>query len=126
MRPFSRGDRVSGLIQKALSDLLQKDIKDPRLHMITITRVKMSPDLKFAKIYFCTGSGENGREAAAQGLQTAMGFIKRSLAPELGLRYMPELKFFYDESFDYALHIYRILDSIKQKDETNHSKFEGK
>ncbi|MEW5909346.1 MAG: 30S ribosome-binding factor RbfA [Thermodesulfobacteriota bacterium] len=126
MRPFSRADRVSGLIQKVLSGLLQKDIGDPRLQMVTITRVKISPDLKFARVYFCTGSGEKGKEPALQGFQTAMGFIKRALAPQLGLRYMPELKFFYDESYDHASRIYQILDSIKQHDGTTHSKLEEK
>jgi len=112
MIPFSRADRVSGLIQKVLSNLLKKDIHDPRLHMATITKVKMSRDLKLARIYFSIYGGGDKAEAAAKGFESARGFIKRSLARELGLRYMPDLIFFYDESFDYGSHIDELLKRI--------------
>ena len=112
MTPFSRADRVSGLIQEVLSDLLQKDIHDPRLQMVTITNVKMSRDLKLARIYFSIHGGSSKAEAAAKGFESARGFIKRSLARRLSLRYMPDLKFFYDESFDYGTHIEELLKRI--------------
>jgi ribosome-binding factor A len=112
MMPFSRADRVSALIQEVLSDLLRKKIRDPRLTMITITRVKMSPDLKLAQIYYSIYGDSNKSEAAALGFESARGFIKRSLARRLGLRYMPDLKFFYDESLDYSFHIEELLKKI--------------
>jgi len=112
MTPFSRADRVSGLIQQVLSDLLAKDIHDPRLKMATITNVKMSPDLKLARIYFSIYGGGGKAEAAARGFESARGFIKRTLAPKLGLRYMPDLIFFYDESFDYGSQIDNLLKKI--------------
>ena len=112
MTPFSRADRVSGLIQEVLSNLLKKDIHDPRLHMATITSVKMSRDLKLARIYFSIFGDSIKREAAAKGFKSARGFIKRSLARKLSLRYMPDLIFFYDESFDYGSHIDELLKRI--------------
>jgi len=112
MTPFSRADRVSGLIQEILSNLLKKDIHDPRLHMATITNVKMSRDLKLARIYFSIYGDSNKREAAAKGFESARGFIKRSLARKLSLRYMPDLIFFYDDSFDYGSHIDELLKRI--------------
>ncbi len=112
MKPFTRSDRVSGLIQQALSDILKKNIKDPRLEMTTITNVKMSRDLRIARIYFSTPGGEKSIEEAAHGFKSARGFVKRSLARQLGLRYMPDLKFFYDDSFDYGAHVNKILKSI--------------
>ena len=112
MIPFSRADRVSGLIQQVLSDLLTKDIHDPRLKMATITNVKMSPDLKLARIYFSIHGGASKAEAATREFESARGFIKRTLAPKLGLRYMPDLIFFYDESFDYGSHIDNLLKKI--------------
>ena len=112
MTPFSRADRVSGLIQEVLSNLLKKDIHDPRLHMATITTVKMSRDLKLARIYFSIYGDSTKREAAAKGFESARGFIKRSLARKLSLRYMPDLIFFYDESFDYGSHIDELLKRI--------------
>lgn len=112
MIPFSRADRVSGLIQKVLSELLKTDIHDPRLAMATITGVKMSRDLKLARIYFAIYGDSQKSEAAAQGFESARGFIKRSLARRLGLRYMPDLQFFYDESYDYGSHIEQLLEKI--------------
>ena len=120
MTPFSRADRVSGLIQKVLSDLLKKRIHDPRLAMTTITRVKMSRDLKIARIYFTIYGDSQKSEAAAKGFDSARGFIKRSLAGRLGLRYMPDLKFFYDDSFDYGSHIDQLLKKISTDNGPDH------
>ena len=114
MKTFARSDRVSGLIQQVLSEILQKGIKDPRLKMTTITNVKMSRDLRVARIYFAISGGEQSAEEVARGFESARGFVKRSLAGKLGLRYMPDLKFFYDDSFDYGAHINKILKSIKK------------
>ena len=112
MMTFSRADRVSALIQELLSELLKKDIHDPRLAMATVTGVKMSRDLKLARIYFSIYGGKSKSEAAALGFESARGFIKRSLAPRLGLRYMPDLQFFYDDSFDYSSHIEQLLKKV--------------
>jgi ribosome-binding factor A len=120
MIPFSRADRVSGLIQEVLSELLKKKIRDPRLAMATITGVKMSRDLKLARIYFTIYGDSKKSEAAVQGFESARGFIKRSLAPRLGLRYMPDLKFFYDESFDYGSHIDQLLEKIATDNGPDH------
>ncbi len=113
MKPYARSKRVSGHIQKVLSDILKKNIKDPRLEMATITSVKMSRDLKTARIYFTTSGGRNSSKEAAEGFNSARGYVKRTLAQKLGLRYMPELKFFWDESFEYGSHIDKVLKSIK-------------
>jgi len=113
MKPFKRADRVSGLIQRALSEILHKRIKDPRLEMTTITGVKMSSDLKLARIYFTTSGGMKSIEDALEGYKNALGYLKRILARQLGLRYMPEIQFFYDDSFDYGSHIDKVLESIK-------------
>jgi len=121
MMPFSRADRVGGLIQKILSDILHRDIHDPRLKMTTITGVKMSRDLKLANIYFISAGGKQNSRAAAEGFNSAMGFIKRNLAGQLNLRYMPELRFFYDESFDYGSRIDELFRSITTDDGSNHS-----
>ena len=120
MTLFSRADRVGGLIQEVLSDLLRKDIHDPRLQMATITNVKMSPDLKLARIYFTIYGDSKKSEDAASGFESARGFIKRNLARRLGLRYMPDLKFFYDDSFDYSMHIDQLLEKIKTNNGPDH------
>jgi ribosome-binding factor A len=117
MRSFNRADRVGALIQETLSTLLKKSIKDPRINSAVITGVKMSPDLKLAKIYFVISKHIATKEEATAGFEKAKGFIKYSLAQELNLRYMPDLNFFYDTSIDYGFHI----DSILKKLELGHA-----
>ena len=119
MKPFSRADRVSGQVQRALSDLLHKRIRDPRLKEVTISEVKMSPDLKLAKIYYTLPDRETARDKALGGFNSASGFIKRTLASELGLRYMPDLKFYYDDSFDYGARIDSLIKSLHKDDEAD-------
>jgi len=117
MKPFVRADRVSGQIRKMLSDLLKKDINDPRLDKATITGVKMSHDLRQAHIYFSVSGASSDREqlteSAEKGFKSALGYIKRTLAGRLGLRYMPNLRFHYDQSFDYGDRIDSVLKNIK-------------
>ena len=120
MIPFSRADRVSGLIQEVLAELLKKNIRDPRLAMATITGVKMSRDLKLARIYFTIYGDSQKSEAAVQGFASARGFIKRTLARRLNLRYMPDLKFFYDESFEYGSQIDQLIEKISTDNGSDH------
>jgi len=121
MKPFARSDRVSGQIQKVLSDILLKKIKDPRLEAATITSVKMSRDLKFARVYFVTSGGKESIKEAVEGFKSALGYVKRKLASQLGLRYMPELRFFYDDSFDYGSHIDEVIKAVKAENEFNNT-----
>lgn len=120
-RSFNRADRVGGQVQKVLSDLMQKGIHDPRLSQVTITGVTMNRDLRIAKVYFASLRAPHGEQDVLAGFESAKGFIKRELARRLGLRYMPDLKFFYDGSFDYGAKINRVLQSIKTDDETDNS-----
>jgi ribosome-binding factor A len=75
MKSYTRGDRVAGLVQEALSDVLKKSIQDPRLESAVITGVKMSPDLKLAKVYFTVSDRVSSREEAAEGFKKAGPFI---------------------------------------------------
>lgn len=118
-RSFNRADRVGGQVQRVLSDLIQKGINDPRLAGITITGVTLSRDLRIAKVYVAAYGGSCDKETLLAGCECAKGFIKRGLARELGLRYMPDLKFFYDGSFDYGAHVNRVLKAIQANDEKN-------
>ena len=123
MIPFSRADRVGGLIQKVLSNILNKNIRDPRLKMATITGVKVSRDLKQARIYFTTSGDNQKKGAAIKGFSSAHGFIKRTLAHELDLKYMPDIKFLYDDSLEYGAHIDELIESIKGENGSNHSTY---
>ena len=106
-------------MQKVLAGLIRKGVNDPRLARATITGVTLSRDLRIAKVYFTAHGDTCDEQALLAGFESAKGFIKRELARELGLRYMPELKFFYDASFDYGAHINRVLKSVLTNDEEN-------
>lgn len=120
MKSYTRADRVSGLVQRVLSEILTRDVSDPRLEMVTITAVKMSRDLRLARVYFSIAGGEKEKQAAQAGFQKAVGFIKRVLAREIDLRYMPDLRFYFDESFDYGIHIDNIINSLNLKNAADH------
>jgi ribosome-binding factor A len=124
MKPFARSDRVSGQIQKILSEILLKKVKDPRLEHASITDVKLSRDLRIARIYFVTSGNKKNIEDTLEGFKSALGYVKLSLARQLGLRYMPDLKFFYDDSFDYGSHIDDVLKALKADNGTNNTLFE--
>ncbi len=119
MISFSRADRVGGLIQEVLSDIIKKNVADPRLRMLTITSVKMSPDLKLARIYYMISGGKNKINAASKAIQHAHGYIKKKLARQLDLRYMPELNFFYDDSFDHGSRIEDLLKTVATENGTD-------
>lgn len=126
MKSYSRADRVGQQIIKVLAELLQKGTGDPRLAKAIIAGVKMSPDLKLARIYFTCQGDEKTKEAVTAGFNSAKGFLKRTLAKELGLRYMPELNFYYDESFDYGERIDKVLKSINAANGIDHLTVEKK
>ena len=121
MKPYARAERVGGLLQAALSDILRKSTKDPRLDGATITGVKMTADLKLARIYFVISESHGTlREDALAGFAKAHGFIKYALAQELDLRYMPKLEFFYDESIEYGIHMANVLKRLKSDNARDH------
>ncbi len=121
MKSFSRADRVAGLIQRTVSEILLKDIKDPRLEMAVVSAVRMTADLKIARVYFSITGGPDRAEAALAGFRSATGYIKRMLADQVELRYMPSLEFYYDESFDYGERIDNLLKSIHDSSGPDHT-----
>lgn len=122
MKAYHRADRVSCRIQQVLSDLLAKKIKDPRLAMTVITDVRLTADLRLARVYFTTSAASSRSQSETlDALNHALGYIKRALAQELALRYMPELQFFYDRSIEYGTHIDNLLKSIQSNDEIGYS-----
>jgi len=126
MKSYTRGDRVAGLIQEVLSGVIKKSIRDPRIQSSVITGVKMSPDLKLAKIYFFVSDRISTPQEALAGFRKATPFIKYTLAREIDLRYMPDLKFYYDESIDYGFHIESILKKIEKENAARHCPTEKK
>jgi len=109
-----RPQKVADLIQRELSDLLHRELRDPRVGMVTITSVDVSPDLSHAKIFFTTLSKEKLKETTA-GLQRAAGFLRSQLAHRIKLYATPELRFAYDESIERGDHLSQLIDSVRPK-----------
>ncbi len=121
MKTYARSERVSRHIHNTLAELLNKKIRDPRLKNVTIMGVDLSPDLRLAKVYFSTSGGERAVADADAGFQKARSFIKRNLAGSLGLRYMPDIRFYYDASLDQAARIDSILNTLGGKNAAPHN-----
>jgi ribosome-binding factor A len=115
MTTFKRADRVADLIQCEVSDILLKQIRDPRIGAITITGVKVTDDLRLAKIYFVELAQDTIHAETLAGLEKATGFLRRELGKRLQLRCVPDLIFRVDASFAYGNRIERLLAEIKRE-----------
>jgi len=105
-----RTRRVEEAVRAVLSDAIAKDLKDPRVGFVTITGVKTSPDLRYARVYFSVLGDEQARSRSVAGLRSAQGFLQRRVAAELTLKHTPALSFEYDGSVDHGMRISEILD----------------
>jgi ribosome-binding factor A len=114
---FKRAERVADVIRKEISDILLKEISDPRIGQITITGVKLSDDLRQAKIYFVQLGKDKVNQETQEGLRKASGFLKRELGKRLSLRVVPQIDFIYDGSFEYGSRIDRLLAGVKKGDD---------
>jgi len=115
-----RQKKIADQIKKLVSVIIDRELKDPDKGFITITHVKMSGDLRIAFIYFTDLGGKEAAERSLQALNRAKNFIRNAIAPHLKLRFIPELRFFIDDTFEYAQRIEELLKQIK-KDETTDS-----
>jgi ribosome-binding factor A len=110
---YQRSDRVGDLLLEVIAELLRRDIRDPRVRDVAVTAVKMSKDLRHARIYFNLLGGAREHDAAAAGLKSASGFIRTKAAKQLNLRFAPTIEFTYDESADEAQRIDALLKQAK-------------
>ena len=120
---FSRSRRVGEQIQRELAELIQRELKDPRLGMVTISAVELSRDLTVAKVYFTVLNSSQDVTKTAQGLASASGFLRRELGRRMQLRVVPELRFHYDSSIEHGAKLSALIDqavsSDKQDSEEN-------
>lgn len=108
-----RPARVGELIQAELAQLLLQGLKDPRLHMATVSYVDVSPDLRYARVYISRLGSEEEQKAMLQGFQRATGFIRGQLGKRLKLRYIPQLTFALDTGIAYGVRISRLLQDLE-------------
>ena len=103
------------LRRKEISKILQEDLKDPRIGFVTITRIDLTGDLRYARIYFSIMGDDAAREEGLKGLKSAIGYIRKLIAERMNLRYVPELYFILDKSIEYSINLEKTFERIKNE-----------
>ena len=111
-----RPERVQEALRQEISKVALEEIKDPRVGFLTITRVELTKDLRYAKVYFSVLGGAKEKALALKGLNSAKGYIKGVVADRISLRLVPEISFRIDESIEHTEEIYNLFKRIKKKD----------
>jgi len=113
-----RPERVGDQIREVLSELLSRGaVHDPGIGFITLTRVKVSPDLQLARVYYSSLGDEKARRETARGLERATPFLRRQIGTRVQLRRAPELKFEFDESVGDQDRVEQILRDLKKEED---------
>ena len=117
-REHSRGQRISDLVQRELSLIIQKEMRDPRVGMVTINEVKVSRDLSYANVYVTfMGLEDDAVVESLDALNHAGGYLRSQLSATLNTRTTPKLRFFYDETVVGGREISNLIDQALKKDE---------
>ncbi len=114
-KEYSRTERVNQLLKEEISRLLQREVKDKRIGMVTVTDVETTSDLMEAKVYVQVTGDADREEEAIEGLSSAAGFIRSRLGKDLHIRRVPELHFILDETQDRAARIHHLLAEIREE-----------
>ena len=117
MSTHSRPERVGQEIQAAIGQILARgELRDPRIGFITITGVKVSPDLRVARVFYSMLGTEKEREDTQKGLEAAKGYVRREVTSAVKLRVSPEIFFSFDESVGEGDKIDRLLREVRQEE----------
>ena len=112
---FQRTDRVADLMRREIAEILLKEVKDPRLEFVTITAVRISKDLRNARVFFTTLKKGEDLDRVTEGLRHAAGFVQRKIGGRLQLRNTPHITFAYDDSFETGAHMDKVLRDIEDQ-----------
>jgi ribosome-binding factor A len=113
-----RIDRIEEQLRIELSEIIEREIQDPRIGLTTVTSVKVSPDLRHCRVFVTVLGNSEDRKKALEGLRSAASFVRRSLSKRLHhMRRIPELSFDYDEAVEKSIRIEELLNQIKHKEE---------
>lgn len=109
-----KNTRINGEVLKELSEIIRREIKDPRVAgaMISVVSAEVTPDLKYCKAYISVMGSEEAALDAIAGLKSAVGYIRRELARRVNLRNTPEISFILDQSIEYGVHMSRLIDEV--------------
>lgn len=118
-KAFLRTGRVAEQIQRELADLIQMEVKDPRVGLVTLTGVEVTQDYAHAKVYFTTMKSAEQAPKAQAGLDHAAGFLRSQLAHRMKLRIMPQLHFIYDTSVENGVRLSQLIDEAVASDKAH-------
>ena len=107
-------------IRRELAEMIRLELKDPRVSLVTLTDVEISPDYTHAKVFYTTLAGEEQRQAIERGLKHAAGFLRRELGRRVRIHHTPELHFVYDASVERGSHLSQLIDEAVKADEERH------
>jgi ribosome-binding factor A len=114
----NRPERVAHMVQQLLGELFARGMRDPRIGLVTITGVKMSPDLREARVFWTVHGDSEQRKHTGRGLQNARGFLRHEIGMQLKLRVTPELRFTYDEAIDRGERIEQLIRQVHEEERT--------
>lgn len=128
-RGFQRSERVAEQVRRDLADLIRSELKDPRVGMISLTAVELTPDYAHAKVFYTTLNQDHLAEVE-QGLKRAAGFLRRELGRRIHIHTLPELHFVYDDSLDRGMNLSQLIDQANsvsaEDDETDDDADDGR
>ncbi|MBR1815457.1 MAG: 30S ribosome-binding factor RbfA [Lachnospiraceae bacterium] len=112
-----KNQRINGEVQRELSRIISREIKDPRIApMTSVTSVNVTPDLKFCKAFISVLGDEDAANDTLKGLESANGFIRRELARSVNLRNTPEITFVLDNSIEYGINMSKKIDEVMDRE----------
>ena len=109
-KSFSRKDRVSEQVRRELAELIRTELKDPRVGMVSITDVEVTPDYAHAKVWFSTLGGSEQLAPVLEGLQQSAGFLRRELGKRIRIHTTPQLHFVFDPSLERGADLSRLIE----------------
>lgn len=115
-KEFSRSSRVAEQVQRELAELIRLELKDPRIGLLTITGVELTPDYAHAKVFYTTLADPSARQGIDAGLRRASGFLRRELGRRIRIHTLPELHFVFDESVERGDRLSRLIDKAVASD----------
>lgn len=115
-KEFSRSSRIAEQIQRELAELIRLELKDPRVGLITLTGVDLTPDYAHAKVFYTTMADADARQDVETGLRAASGFLRRELGRRIRIHTLPELHFVFDESVERGDRLSRLIDAAVKSD----------
>ena len=116
MTSHHRPERVAQMVQELLGELFARGMRDPRIGLVTITGVKMSPDLREARVFWTVHGDAEQRKHTGRGLDKARGFLRHEIGVQLKLRVTPELRFTYDEAIDRGERIEQLIRQVHDEE----------